>query len=88
MMLRHRAGLQHLRVKKVILGLVVLDDGVDELGMGKVAQPIRVAVTGKTISPPIYETLEILGRDKTLSRIDRCLAMRSQTPSRPKGQRQ
>ncbi len=31
------------------------------LGMGKVAQPVRVAVTGTTISPPIYDTLEILG---------------------------
>ncbi len=43
------------------------------LGMGKVAQPLRVAVTGTTISPPIYETLVILGRDKTLARIARCL---------------
>ncbi|HAU37125.1 MAG TPA: glutamate--tRNA ligase [Phycisphaerales bacterium] len=43
------------------------------LGMGKVAQPIRVAVTGSTISPPIYDTLTILGREKTLARIDRCI---------------
>jgi len=48
----------------------------NELGMGKVAQPIRVAVTGTTISPPIYETLVILGRERTLVRIDRCLALR------------
>jgi glutamyl-tRNA synthetase len=45
------------------------------LGMGKVAQPVRVAVTGRTISPPIFDTLTILGREKTLARIDRCLAM-------------
>ena len=45
------------------------------LGMGKVAQPLRVAVTGTTISPGIAETLEILGCDHTLARIDRCLAM-------------
>jgi glutamyl-tRNA synthetase len=44
------------------------------VGMGKVAQPIRVAVTGTTVSPAIYDTLMILGRDKTLARIDRCLA--------------
>ena len=50
-----------------------------ELGMGKVAQPIRVAVTGTTISPPIFETLVLLGRDKTLARIDRCLAARPST---------
>ena len=46
------------------------------LGMGKVAQPIRVAVTGTTVSPSIYDTLVILGKDKTLARIDRCLAIR------------
>jgi len=48
----------------------------NELGMGKVAQPIRVAVTGTTISPPIGETLVVLGPDKTLARIERCLAER------------
>jgi glutamyl-tRNA synthetase len=45
-----------------------------QLGLGKVAQPIRVAVSGSTISPPIFESLEFLGRQRTLSRIDRCLA--------------
>ena len=43
------------------------------LGLGKVAQPIRVAVSGGTISPPIFESLEMLGRERTLSRLDRCL---------------
>ena len=43
------------------------------LGLGKVAQPIRVAVSGSTISPPIFETLAFLGRDRTLARIDRCI---------------
>ena len=47
-----------------------------EVGMGKVAQPIRVAVTGATVSPAIFDTLLLLGRDKTLARIDRCLAER------------
>ena len=44
--------------------------------MGKVAQPIRVAVTGRAVSPGIAETLLMLGRDGTLARIDRCLAQR------------
>ncbi|MFO0840415.1 MAG: glutamate--tRNA ligase [Phycisphaerae bacterium] len=44
------------------------------LGLGKVAQPIRVAVTGTTISPPIFDTLAILGRDRALARVDRALA--------------
>ncbi|MBI5722799.1 MAG: glutamate--tRNA ligase [Planctomycetes bacterium] len=45
------------------------------LNMGKVAQPIRLAVTGGTISPAIHDTLVFLGRDKTLARIDRCLKL-------------
>ena len=43
------------------------------LGMGKVAQPLRVAVTGAAVSPPLGATLAILGRASTLARIDRCL---------------
>lgn len=46
--------------------------------LGQVAQPIRVAVSGGPVSPPIFDTLEILGRDATLARIDRCLASREQ----------
>ena len=42
------------------------------LGLGKVAQPIRVAVCGTTISPPIFECIEMLGKTRTLNRIDRC----------------
>lgn len=46
------------------------------VGMGKVAQPIRVAVSGGTVSPAIYDTLVLLGKDRTLSRIRRALALR------------
>jgi glutamyl-tRNA synthetase len=46
-----------------------------ELGMGKVAQPIRVVVTGSTVSPALNETLEALGREKTLKRFDQAQAM-------------
>lgn len=42
--------------------------------LGKVAQPLRIAVSGTTISPAIYETLAILGRDATLNRMRRCIA--------------
>jgi glutamyl-tRNA synthetase len=45
-----------------------------EVGLGKVAQPIRVAVTGGTVSPGIGETLEIIGRDESLRRLDAALA--------------
>ena len=42
-------------------------------GMGKVAQPVRVAVSGGSVSPPIDGTLEILGRETTLQRLDRAI---------------
>jgi glutamyl-tRNA synthetase len=40
------------------------------LGLGKVAQPLRVAVTGGTISPPIDATLALLGKERVLARLD------------------
>ena len=45
-----------------------------KLGMGKVAQPLRVAVTGTTVSPGIGETLSLIGKDESLRRIDAALA--------------
>jgi glutamyl-tRNA synthetase len=39
------------------------------LGLGKIAQPIRVAVAGMAISPPIDQTLALLGRERTLARL-------------------
>ena len=47
------------------------------LALGKVAQPLRVAVSGTAVSPPIDVTLELLGRAKTLARIERALAFTS-----------
>jgi glutamyl-tRNA synthetase len=44
------------------------------VGLGKVAQPLRVAVSGGSVSPPIDVTLEILGRQQTLARIARAVA--------------
>jgi len=43
------------------------------VGLGRVAQPIRVAVSGGTVSPPIDVTLEILGRTTTLDRLARAV---------------
>ncbi|HEY1607623.1 MAG TPA: glutamate--tRNA ligase [Allosphingosinicella sp.] len=39
------------------------------LKLGQVAQPLRVAVTGRTTSPPIFEVLAVLGRDESLARL-------------------
>jgi glutamyl-tRNA synthetase len=44
------------------------------VALGKVAQPIRVAVSGGSVSPPIDATLEILGRETTLERLSRAVA--------------
>jgi glutamyl-tRNA synthetase len=46
----------------------------NEVGMGKVAQPIRVAITGNTVSPPLDVTLALLGRDKTLAAIRKAIS--------------
>jgi glutamyl-tRNA synthetase len=43
------------------------------LNMGKVAQPLRVAICGSGVSPAIDLTLALLGREKTLSRIDNAI---------------
>ncbi len=45
-----------------------------EIGMGKVAQPLRVALTGRAQSPSIDKTLLLTGRERTLDRLDRALA--------------
>ncbi|MER5947895.1 glutamate--tRNA ligase [Streptomyces sp. NPDC001904] len=44
------------------------------LKLGKAQAPVRVAVTGRTIGLPLFESLEILGKDETLTRIDAALA--------------
>jgi glutamyl-tRNA synthetase len=36
--------------------------------------PVRIAVTGSRVSPPLFESLELLGRDRTLSRLRRAMA--------------
>lgn len=45
-----------------------------DLKLGKVAQPLRVALTGTSISPPIDATLELIGRERVLARIDQAIA--------------
>jgi glutamyl-tRNA synthetase len=49
---------------------IVEDRGVKP---GKVFQPVRVAIAGQTISPGIFESVALLGRDETLARIDAAL---------------
>lgn len=44
------------------------------LGMGKAAQPLRVAMTGGTVSPGLGQTLELIGKQASLERVGRCLS--------------
>lgn len=43
--------------------------------LGSIAQPVRVAVTGRTESPGIFEVLEVLGKEKTIRRLERAIRM-------------
>jgi glutamyl-tRNA synthetase len=40
------------------------------VGLGKIAQPLRAALTGSSTSPGIFDVLDVLGRDESLGRID------------------
>ena len=44
-----------------------------ELKLGKTQAPIRVAMTGRTVGPPLFESIEILGRDETIRRLQNSL---------------
>ena len=55
---------------------------VDKRGikLGAIAQPVRVALTGGTVSPGIFEVIEIIGKETTIRRIDRAIAMIAPKP--------
>ncbi|MEE9276246.1 MAG: glutamate--tRNA ligase [bacterium] len=57
-------------VKAAFEGVLASED----LKIGKLAQPVRVALTGGTVSPGIFETLSLLGRERALARIEAALA--------------
>jgi len=66
------AELPEWRAPDIHVAIQAVAEG-NGVGLGKVAQPLRVAVSGGSVSPPIDVTLEILGREKTLERIDRAV---------------
>ncbi|MCC2641910.1 MAG: gltX [Nitrospira sp.] len=47
--------------------------------MGQLAQPVRVALTGRTASPGLFEVMEVLGRDRTLKRLRRGIEQASRS---------
>jgi glutamyl-tRNA synthetase len=78
-----RAMLAQLRAALSVLGdwsapaihnLLQEFSAMHSLSLGKVAQPLRVAVTGGTVSPPIDATVALLGRERVLARLELALA--------------
>jgi len=82
-----RSGLDHLRAVREILAALPewtqasLEHAATEYAaahagakIGAVAQPLRIGVSGSTVSPPIWDTLVLVGRGSALARIDRCVA--------------
>jgi glutamyl-tRNA synthetase len=55
---------------------------VEGMKMGQLAQPVRVALTGRTASPGLFEVMEILGRDRTLFRLRQGIDRASRTGGR------
>jgi glutamyl/glutaminyl-tRNA synthetase len=81
-----RSGLDHIRAMRgVLAGLSEWTQPALEAAanayaaehaqakIGAVAQPLRIGVSGGTVSPPIWDTLVLVGRDSALRRIDRCI---------------
>lgn len=68
------AGLEHWG--KSAIAETIRDVAEDyELNMGKLGQPLRVAVTGGPVSPPIDVTLSLVGQERTVARLDRAISM-------------
>jgi glutamyl-tRNA synthetase len=63
-------------IENIFLELIA-DDGVK---LGELAQPVRVALTGRTVSPGIYEVMELLGKDRTIARLKKAISL---IPDRP-----
>lgn len=43
--------------------------------LGKIAQPLRAALSGSTVSPPVFDVMMVLGREETIARIDDAIAV-------------
>lgn len=56
-------------IEKVFISLVEKHN----IKLGDIAQPVRVAITGNTVSPGIFEVLEIVGKEKTLKRLEKAI---------------
>ncbi|MHA1128549.1 MAG: glutamate--tRNA ligase, partial [Alphaproteobacteria bacterium] len=43
---------------------------IEELKLGKIAQPLRVALTGRTVSPSVFEMMTLLGKEECIARLE------------------
>ncbi|HXC62675.1 MAG TPA: glutamate--tRNA ligase, partial [Nitrospiria bacterium] len=43
--------------------------------LGDLAQPVRIALTGRTVSPGIYEVMELLGKERTVARLKNAVSL-------------
>jgi glutamyl-tRNA synthetase len=79
-LLRLRNGLAKLEDWRAEAVHALVQAISEDLGlkMGKVAQPLRVAVSGGPVSPPIDITVALLGKEKVLARLDRALELGSE----------
>jgi glutamyl-tRNA synthetase len=68
------AALAHWSAEAITVALQETAEALG-IGMGKVAQPMRVAITGTQVSPDIGHTVYLAGRDEALARIDAALRM-------------
>ena len=59
--------------EKGLEGLFIRFLDEQQIKLGKIAQPLRVALTGKTASPGIFEVMNVLGKEKILARIKRAI---------------
>ncbi|MBU2497463.1 MAG: glutamate--tRNA ligase [Proteobacteria bacterium] len=53
----------------------------EQIKLGKIAQPMRVALTGTSVSPGLFEVMEVLGKKEVLARIDKALSHMAQKKS-------
>ncbi|MFA7428623.1 MAG: glutamate--tRNA ligase [Rhodospirillaceae bacterium] len=68
-----RLGAQSPFTREALEDLVRVYAEEKALKLGKVAQPLRAALSGSTVSPPIFEVMELLGRDASLARLQDAL---------------
>jgi len=76
-LLRARTLVENMKQNNDEKSEVLFRDAAEELGvkLGAILMPVRVSLTGTTVSPPLFESIRLLGIDAALKRIDRVIAL-------------